>query len=288
MSADAQTQYDGHKLFVGGLPATCTEDEIKMVFGTYGTVKGVVMLHKAQEITGLRSCFVFYEKQEAADTAIKVLNGVYKIREDAEQPIKVGWAKSKSGQWNTSVAFEGPGKGGFGQPGFPGKGAPAAQSPYGFPQGMPAATPQMGCGNPCFQQPRWEGDPSNWAALGGCPNMMQAGDPLATGLFQDNGCCGCGGAPQEGQGIQLYVANLPDDIQQNALEFVFGTYGKVNNIHIMNQKSVNGRVSAFVYYNAKEDAESAISALHDKYEIRPGYGFIHVKHANAKPRAAPY
>lgn len=265
-AADPQlSQFDGHKLFVGGLPPACSEEEIKMVFGTYGTVKKVVMMNKAQETTGLRSCFVFYEKQEAADDAIKLLNGVYKIREDAEQPIKVSWAKPRTGPWNANAAQG---------VGWQGKGGPVNQPGQNWNSFAPSQYSSNG------------GGVNNWAGCGGSSAPWQAGGAQQCGTFGEmNGCAGGG---LDAAGTQLYVSNLPEDIQQDALEYVFGTYGKVNRVHIMNQKSVNGRVAAFVYYHAKEDAESAIGALNEKYEIRPGYGFIQVKHASAKPRSSPY
>ncbi|CAE7289308.1 sol, partial [Symbiodinium pilosum] len=56
------------------------------------------------------------------------------------------------------------------------------------------------------------------------------------------GCSGCGGCGGGGgdfnkggnvPGTKLYVGNLPGDIQRQALDVVFKTYGEVTDIHIM-------------------------------------------------------
>jgi len=81
---------------------------------------------------------------------------------------------------------------------------------------------------------------------------------------------------------RLYVANLPEDISDHALEYVFNNYGKVKNVHVITGKVVKGCVSAFVEYETTDDAETAVASLNDVYEIRPGFGPILVKFANAK------
>mmetsp|Transcript_9651 Transcript_9651/g.14347 ORF Transcript_9651/g.14347 Transcript_9651/m.14347 type:complete len:228 (+) Transcript_9651:76-759(+) len=92
-----------------------------------------------------------------------------------------------------------------------------------------------------------------------------------------------------GSGTKLFVGNLPQDIQEEALRMVFGSYGTVTNIHIMGGKSKSGQACSFVEYSNATEAETAILTLHEKYEIRPGEGAILVKWANSGgARAAPY
>merc|ERR1719203_1139315 len=87
---------------------------------------------------------------------------------------------------------------------------------------------------------------------------------------------------------KLFVGNLPDDVSEDALQYVFGTYGKVEHVHIMTGKSKTGNACAFVEFAAAGDAETAILTLHDKYEIKPGAGPILVKKANqGNSRAKP-
>merc|ERR1712187_831131 len=86
---------------------------------------------------------------------------------------------------------------------------------------------------------------------------------------------------------KLYVSNLPEDITETALEYVFNNYGKVQKVHIMTGKVVKGAISAFIEYGNEADAETAINSLRDNYEIRQGFGPILVKYAQSR-RSQPY
>merc|ERR1712129_683682 len=90
--------------------------------------------------------------------------------------------------------------------------------------------------------------------------------------------CGKGVGGKDGGGgmseTKLFVGNLPCDITEDALQYVFGTYGKVTHVHIMTGKSRTGNACAFVEFGSAPDAETAILTLNDKYEIKPGAGAI--------------
>lgn len=81
-------------------------------------------------------------------------------------------------------------------------------------------------------------------------------------------------------------------MQQEALEYVFNSYGKVEKVHIMAGKAKSGQSCAFVEYETAEQAEIAIATLHEKYEIKPGDGNIIVKQAGekgkGKGKSGPY
>merc|ERR1719282_2223402 len=92
-----------------------------------------------------------------------------------------------------------------------------------------------------------------------------------------------GGRGRDGPpGAKLYVGNLPGDITREAIDMVFSTYGRVDDIHIMTGRSRSGQSCAFVTYTSASEAKSAISAMGVGYEIRPGEGHILVKHADEK------
>ncbi|CAE6965819.1 unnamed protein product, partial [Symbiodinium sp. KB8] len=55
---------DGRKLFVAKMPEDIREDEIRIVFNTYGTVQEVVMLGPERSRPGQRCGFVIYETPE--------------------------------------------------------------------------------------------------------------------------------------------------------------------------------------------------------------------------------
>mmetsp|Transcript_6172 Transcript_6172/g.14335 ORF Transcript_6172/g.14335 Transcript_6172/m.14335 type:complete len:472 (+) Transcript_6172:254-1669(+) len=85
---------DGFKLFVGGLPMDCTQDELTHVFSTYGEVNKVHVMQPHAE-TGRVAAFVYYKESSAAEDAITVLHDQYRIRMDANAPILVKWAQPK-------------------------------------------------------------------------------------------------------------------------------------------------------------------------------------------------
>lgn len=94
---------------------------------------------------------------------------------------------------------------------------------------------------------------------------------------------GPGGGARDGPpGAKLYVGNLPGDITREAIDMVFSTYGRVDDIHIMTGRSRSGQSCAFVTYTSAGEAKTAISAMQAGYEIRPGEGTILVKHADEK------
>lgn len=78
---------------------------------------------------------------------------------------------------------------------------------------------------------------------------------------------------------KLFVGNLPGDVDEKELMFVFKCYGKVKEIHINTAadrgksgvaKSLSGDALAWVTYTDKESAEDAIEVLDGQYRIREG------------------
>jgi RNA recognition motif-containing protein len=77
------------KLYVGNVPWTSTEDELKSLFSTHGEVKSVVIVKDRE--TGRSRGFAFVE-MENADAAMNALNNAdfggrnLKINEAMERP----------------------------------------------------------------------------------------------------------------------------------------------------------------------------------------------------------
>mmetsp|Transcript_782 Transcript_782/g.1672 ORF Transcript_782/g.1672 Transcript_782/m.1672 type:complete len:519 (+) Transcript_782:50-1606(+) len=278
------------KVFVGGLPPDITQDEVLQVFSTYGEVQKI-HLFEPHSVNKLVAGFVFYKSAEAADDAIKLLDGQYKIREDAAAPITVKWAKKDT---------KGGGGGGSDWDGkshpYGGKGGGGGKAPHwqddrwGHSNGDWHGQ-AYGGGAPGGEG--WGG--GNWhggGGYGGAPWGGGAEDASwggKNGHYQGKGQAGGGGKGSEkGDKNRLFVGNLPQDITEDALTYVFGMYGKVDNIYIMAGKSKSGQSCAFINYTDASEAETAVLTLHDKYEIRPGQGPIVVKVANARDRQRPY
>lgn len=256
---------DGHKLFVGCLPADVQEDELRMVFGTYGEVMHVHVMQPHPR-TGLKCAFVFYNQQDAGEDAIKVLDKQYKIREDANEPIQVRWA-NKEGEG------KGKGKGGLG--GWGGGWSDGGSWGGGWNGGGLDKGWNKG-GGKSWGNPGWsDGGKGGW--------QQQSWDGgSGGGGWGSSGSSMGGGFQGDTDASRLYIANLPEDIEDSAVEYVFGTYGKVLKIHLMRGKSMKGCISGFVEFGSPNEASTAITALHEKYEIRPGYGPIIVRNAVAK------
>merc|ERR1719362_61691 len=87
---------DERKLFVGRLPLDIKEEEIHLIFSTYGRVADVHVLQSS--LTGkAASAFVTYEEVQSARVAIQVLDNVYKFREDPRcEPVRVSVARPKN------------------------------------------------------------------------------------------------------------------------------------------------------------------------------------------------
>lgn len=316
---------DGWKLFVGGLPEDVSQEELTSVFSTYGEVSKVHIM-QPHAMSGRVAAFVFYSAEQAAQDAIKVLHREYKIRVDAEAPIQVRWASDKQskgegkggwggdswdiGPWDADPWFGGAhkgkggdnGKGGFAwQPQFDGwstweAGWDDGWHDDGWLQGHSVGWYDAGYGTGYgkgYDKGRAEGynkGTHKGGKKGGLPkgDEWQGRGTEPKGSGKGFGASGSKGAeakgkdagPSEDNDARLFVGHLPADIAEEALQYVFGTYGKVQHIHIMSGKSKTGQACAFVEFENEKDAETAILTLHEKYEIRPGCGSITVKKAN--------
>lgn len=64
------------------------------------------------------------------------------------------------------------------------------------------------------------------------------------------------------------------------MEYVFGMYGRITDLHIMTGKSKSGQGCAFIIYQEQSEARKCLAAMQQGYEIRPGEGDILVKYAD--------
>jgi len=252
---------DGFKLYCGGLPSDITEEELRLVFSTYGEVTKVYTMHP-HAVSGKVAGFIYYSTEKSGNDAIQVLNEQYKIRQDAERPIQVRWATP----CNASQA--------------------AGDNNYGNNYGGWKD-------NHSSQKPNWSrgGQADNgwnsWQSSGSTWKDRSSGWKSSQGSWSQGGGNNHkdqrGGAEQLSD-TKLFVGSLPGDVSEEALRYVFGTYGKVSEVHLMPGRM--GGMSAFVKFDHPDQAETAIRTLHDNYEIKAGTGKIVVKKANVRPK--PY
>lgn len=177
--------------------------------------------------------------------------GGYGFDKGGYGPAKGGWDQGKAGGgWDQGKGAgwdQGKGGGGWDKGGF------GASPPAGDPKG--------GFGNSYSPG----GD-----SYGGKPDNGGKG----------GGSSGGGGGRREAVGNKLYLGNLPGDITKEAITMVFGTYGSVQDVHIMSGRAKSGQACAFLTYENAEEAKTAIAAMANGYEIRPGEGNIIVKYPN--------
>lgn len=273
---------------------------MKIVFDTYGPTVDIHIMN-GKSTSGQGCAFVVYSSNEAAQNAINALNGVYSFRTDSTvPPISVAWAKGGGGPagggGGAVAAPAPPGYGAVPPPGFgavappaslavAAPGAPAvAAFPFGA-YGVPAQVPQIpAVGALSGALSGFMGYPGLASAISGATGLTGLATPAPPPPPATEAA-----APQR---TKLFVGNLPVDIQQDPLRMVFGHYGRVTNVHVMQGKSKSGQSCAFVEYATSLEAETAILTLNDKYEIRPGEGAIAVKWATSgggfTQRSSPY
>jgi len=79
---------------------------------------------------------------------------------------------------------------------------------------------------------------------------------------------------------KIFCGSLPSDCTQEDLMTVFSTYGTPTDIHLMAGKSTSGQCCAFIVYESREAAESAIQSLDGVYNMREdGTGPVRVSWA---------
>lgn len=286
-----------YKIFCGSLPSDCTQEDLMTVFSTYGTPTDIHLM-AGKSTSGQCCAFIVYDSHDAAESAIKSLDGIYSMREDGSGPVRVSWARPQNDRG----------------------GAPPPQRTH-----TPAAQQVVGHAPPQHHQPVLVAPPSQRYQQHHQPVVIQprhvgppigalvapayhAGPPSGSGRsssvppWHEAGHGGGGGGyhgavpppppPDPGimkQKTKLFVGNLPSDIQEEAINIVFSHYGTVTNIYIMTGKAKSGQACAFVEYSAPIEAETAVLTLHEKYEIRQGDGPILVKYAQpGSSRARPY
>lgn len=87
-----------------------------------------------------------------------------------------------------------------------------------------------------------------------------------------------------GEGKKLFVAKLPQDIEEDEIEYVFKTYGPVEEVVLMDASRSNrpDERCGFVIYKTVEAARTAVEVLNDVYRFREeSAGAIHVSFAKS-------
>lgn len=71
----------------------------------------------------------------------------------------------------------------------------------------------------------------------------------------------------------VFVNNLPRDVQEEIVDYVFSFYGQVQTVHITTRLSRQGRACAFIEYSSVAEVEQARAALNESRELCAGSRF---------------
>jgi hypothetical protein len=124
-SADRGQTNTENKLFVGGVPHSCGDKELRALFNMYGEVLDVYILASKSSQEGQRGCaFIRYTSPNSCAMAIEILHGKYAMQA-GELPLVVRYADPPKSQRGGTTAAGGYGLGGRGS----------------FPTGWPASAP---------------------------------------------------------------------------------------------------------------------------------------------------
>jgi len=276
------------KLFIGNLPADVTQDELKTTFQQYGQLQDVHIMAANRSRSGATCAFLVFSSAEEGQNCIEACNMKLKLRESSPEPITASVARPRGQGW------------GYGQPM-----ATVAQpqqvmvQPQTVVVQQPAAQPQVVyIASPAATVPA--ASPTSDAAravqvLAALKSLLA--NPLAAHLTavaapivdaaEQQLVAGghmapsaAGAAQAVAAGAEVLVGNLPLDITSQTLQLVFNNYGRVLSATPLQPDAASaaaGRTSALVAYSTATEAQVAALTLHEKYEIRPGYGNITVQ-----------
>ncbi|CAK0797540.1 unnamed protein product [Prorocentrum cordatum] len=279
------------KLFIGNLPADVTQDELKTTFQQYGQLQDldVHIMAANRSRSGATCAFLVFSSAEEGQNCIEACNMKLKLRESRTlSPSRRQWPGREARRR------------GYGQPM-----ATVAQpqqvmvQPQTVVVQQPAAQPQVVyIASPAATVPA--ASPTSDAAravqvLAALKSLLA--NPLAAHLTavaapivdaaEQQLVAGghmapsaAGAAQAVAAGAEVLVGNLPLDITSQTLQLVFNNYGRVLSATPLQPDAASaaaGRTSALVAYSTATEAQVAALTLHEKYEIRPGYGNITVQ-----------
>jgi len=213
-----------HKLFVGNLNASSTDEDLQKMFSPYGAIKELVLL-KDKDGKSKRSCFVKYYSKAAAEKCIAEINDRI-CDKGQEVPMVVRFAKPKESKAELMSAVSATRANGL----FP-------AVAYG------AASPATAYASP-----------ASFSAFGATYGAGFGGVVPAAAAASAAGAVGAGSARRGPIGANLYVNNLDRFITEEDVRQMFSDFGAVISVKLF-------QGYGFVSYDNPQSAQSAIAAL---------------------------
>ncbi|KAL4497275.1 hypothetical protein ABPG72_011210 [Tetrahymena utriculariae] len=243
-------QDSDHKLFIGSLPKSCTEQNIKDIFEFFGEIEELHLMKDNQQNT--RQAFLKFKQKEKAHLAIRNLNSQVYIN-DSENPIEVRFAKKY-------VKLEKP-------------------NPTPAPKPDPVPAPQQ-INKVYFKYYTEENEPYYFHPLLNTSSFDKPGpgslildidgnqeyidnnprptrnDPVVINDRKD-----VYGKKHGPPGANLFIFHLPNDYRDSDLEKLFKEYGEVISARVNTRPDGTSKGFGFISYNHPSQAEAAITAL---------------------------
>lgn len=87
--------------------------------------------------------------------------------------------------------------------------------------------------------------------------------------------------PFQSASRKLYVGNLPSDVAEDELHGIFGQFGKIEDVYVMQGRSKRtGQSCAMIVYATEADSHRCKLATESGFEVRAGEGDLVVKFAD--------
>lgn len=246
------------KLFVGSIPRTAAEDEIRDFFSEYGTVEEVFVIRDSSSGAGRGCAFVKLQYKEEALHAIKNLSGKHTF-DGCSRPVDVRFAESKphrqqqlqlqhQREWNGVVTRNGG----------------HAMLSAGHVTAATAAAAHN-------SNPRQAGNWREYFTTDGRPyyhnevtQVTTWARPQEFDALVIRGSSVGGGERTGPPGANVFVFHIPYDWTHVELLQAFGGFGPVVSCHVaLDRQSGRNRGFAFVSYESVHSAVAAVNAMNN-------------------------
>jgi len=251
-------------LYVKPLLGTTTEEDLKVLFGAFGTILDVKVMVDKQTGVSRQIGFVRFQGLDEASAALHAMNG--KQLEATSPPLIVKYAESEQQKQARRVKH---------QHQQQVKQQQVLQTtaiqynPYMF---MPSGQAQALSGVYGSHLPQLSMPMSSMTSIAGLPGLpnhnaldqSQLWNTAAGSLSpQSSALAGySGGGSSSGQGVNLFIFHLPSDVDDAGLYRLFSPFGALESVKVMADRNTGASKGyGFVKYLRAQDAMQAISAM---------------------------
>eukprot|EP00008_Paramoeba_atlantica_P010496 CAMPEP_0201493022 /NCGR_PEP_ID=MMETSP0151_2-20130828/35781_1 /ASSEMBLY_ACC=CAM_ASM_000257 /TAXON_ID=200890 /ORGANISM="Paramoeba atlantica, Strain 621/1 / CCAP 1560/9" /LENGTH=377 /DNA_ID=CAMNT_0047880147 /DNA_START=48 /DNA_END=1181 /DNA_ORIENTATION=- len=263
--ADSELERQEHKLFVGMLPKSATEEQLRQIFSVYGQIEELTIIRRLNTNESKGYGFVRFTKRESAQNAINCLNGVFQM-EGSTSKLIVKFAdtpREKEKKKNQQMMAQQQQQLLLAQAGY--FGMNPAMNPGGLPQmgaNLAGQSNAMGMSGP-FSNPQS-------AASAASYNPFQFNQ--SQGLFNPPGAgvqaSGSLLVPPQGSqaegppGANLFIYHLPQWFSDRDLFVNFSPFGNVLSSKVFVDKVTGqSKCFGFVSFDNPENGQAAIQAM---------------------------